>query len=155
MTGEEAGILRLWREMIGEEQPEDLSDVWAAQLGSATEQLNLDWNIINKENAAQKLAAQEKKTGSSTFFALTAQGYQNLSINVGELRRYIQQQKATIEALKKYYEAHKDEIKQKVKDYKEKTNYNSNIPKEKKQEYNKRAYLKKKEKIIFYKRLVL
>jgi hypothetical protein len=69
------------------------------------DQLNFEWSIINKENANQKLAAQEKKTGSSTFFALTAQGYQNLSINVGELRRYIQQQKATIAALKKYYEA--------------------------------------------------
>ena len=69
------------------------------------DQLALDWSIINKDNANQKLAAQEKKTGSSTFFALTAQGYQNLSINTSELRRYIQQQKATIEALKKYYEA--------------------------------------------------
>jgi hypothetical protein len=69
------------------------------------DQLALDWSIINKDNANQKLAAQEKKTGSSTFFALTAQGYQNLSINTSELRRYIQQQKAIIEALKKYYEA--------------------------------------------------
>lgn len=69
------------------------------------DQLNIEWSIINKENANEKLSAQEKKTGSSTFFALSAQGYQNLSINVGELRRYIQQQKATIEALKKYYEA--------------------------------------------------
>jgi hypothetical protein len=69
------------------------------------DQLALEWSIINKDNANQKLAAQEKKTGSSTFFALTAQGYQNLSINTSELRRYIQQQKATIEALKKYYEA--------------------------------------------------
>jgi len=69
------------------------------------DQLNIEWSIINKENANEKLAAQEKKSGSSTFFALTAQGYQNLSINTAELRRYIQQQKATIEALKKYYEA--------------------------------------------------
>ena len=69
------------------------------------QQLNLDWAIINKENAQAKLAAQEKKTGSSTFFALTSQGYQNLSINVSELRRYIQQQNATIAALKQYYEA--------------------------------------------------
>ena len=69
------------------------------------DQLNIEWSIINKQNANEKLAAQEKKTGSSTFFALTAQGYQNLSLNTSELRRYIQQQKATIEALKKYYEA--------------------------------------------------
>lgn len=69
------------------------------------QQMNVEWQIITKDNAAQKISAQEKKTGSATFFALTSQGYQNLSLNISELRRYIQQQKATIEALKKYYEA--------------------------------------------------
>lgn len=69
------------------------------------QQLNVEWTVINKDNAAQKLSSQEKKTGSSTFFALTSQGYQNLSVNVAELRRYIAQQNATIAALKKYYEA--------------------------------------------------
>jgi hypothetical protein len=43
MTGDAPAIMRLYREMIGEEAPEDLSDVWPVQLGSATEQLNLDW----------------------------------------------------------------------------------------------------------------
>ena len=45
MTGDAArqAILRLYREMIGEEVPEDLSAVWPVQLGAATEQLNLDW----------------------------------------------------------------------------------------------------------------
>ena len=43
MTGDAEGIMRLYREMIGEEQPEDLSNVWPVQLGIATEQLNLDW----------------------------------------------------------------------------------------------------------------
>lgn len=43
MTGDADAILRLYREMIGEEVPEDLSHVWPVQLGSATEALNLDW----------------------------------------------------------------------------------------------------------------
>jgi len=45
MTGDETAILALWREMIGDPEygPEDLSDVWAVQLGSHTESLNLDW----------------------------------------------------------------------------------------------------------------
>jgi predicted phage-related endonuclease len=43
MTGDTEKIMRLYREMIGEEIEEDLSDVWPVQLGSATEQLNLDW----------------------------------------------------------------------------------------------------------------
>jgi hypothetical protein len=45
MTGNEAEIIALWREMIGDPGfvPEDLSGVWPVQLGSATEQVNLDW----------------------------------------------------------------------------------------------------------------
>lgn len=43
MKGDAVAIDRLYREMIGEEQPEDLSAVWAVQLGIVTEQLNLDW----------------------------------------------------------------------------------------------------------------
>lgn len=45
MTGDEAKILDLWRELTGDPSyvPEDLSGVWAVQLGSHTESLNLDW----------------------------------------------------------------------------------------------------------------
>lgn len=43
MTGDAAGILRLWEEMTGQTQPEDLSGVWAVRLGETTEQLNLEW----------------------------------------------------------------------------------------------------------------
>lgn len=45
MTGDAEKILKLWRELVGDPAyvPEDLSDVWAVQLGSHTESLNLDW----------------------------------------------------------------------------------------------------------------
>ncbi len=45
MTGDEEKIMNLWRELVGDPAfvPEDLSDVWAVQLGSHTESLNLDW----------------------------------------------------------------------------------------------------------------
>lgn len=43
MEGNPEQILRLYLEMIGDEQPEDLSRVWPVQLGMATEQLQLDW----------------------------------------------------------------------------------------------------------------
>ena len=43
MTGDADKIMRLYREMIGEELPEDLSHVWPVRLGEATEQLQLDW----------------------------------------------------------------------------------------------------------------
>ena len=43
ITGNLEGIQRLYLEMIGALEPEDLSHVWAVQLGAVTEQLNLDW----------------------------------------------------------------------------------------------------------------
>jgi predicted phage-related endonuclease len=43
MQGDAEKVLRLYKEMIGEEQPEDLSRVWSVQLGIATEALQLDW----------------------------------------------------------------------------------------------------------------
>jgi predicted phage-related endonuclease len=45
MSGDEGKILNLWREMVGSAEfvPDDLDDVWAVQLGSFTEALNLDW----------------------------------------------------------------------------------------------------------------
>lgn len=45
MTGDEKKIMDLWRGMVGDPDymPEDLSDVWAVQLGAHTESLNLDW----------------------------------------------------------------------------------------------------------------
>lgn len=45
MTGDAEKIMNLWREMVGDPAyiEEDLSDVWAVQLGSHTEVFNLDW----------------------------------------------------------------------------------------------------------------
>lgn len=45
MTGDNDKILNLWRELVGDPAyvEEDLLDVWAVQLGSCTEALNLEW----------------------------------------------------------------------------------------------------------------
>lgn len=45
MTGDAEKILDLWRELTGDPSyvQEDLSGIWAVQLGSHTEVLNLDW----------------------------------------------------------------------------------------------------------------
>ena len=43
MTGDAEKIYRLWQEMIGEVEPENLDHVWAVRLGEATEALNLEW----------------------------------------------------------------------------------------------------------------
>jgi hypothetical protein len=41
MTGDAAAIIKLYREMLGEEKEDDLSRVWPVQLGAATEEVNL------------------------------------------------------------------------------------------------------------------
>lgn len=45
MDGDKEKILNLWRMLVGDPSyvEEDLSGVWAVQLGSLTESLNLDW----------------------------------------------------------------------------------------------------------------
>ena len=43
MGGDEAALLRLWREKRGEAEPEDLSGNLIVQLGLATEHLNRQW----------------------------------------------------------------------------------------------------------------
>ena len=64
----------------------------------------VNWIVITKDNAAEKIAELERSQGVVALFALTPQGYQNLSINVAELRRYIQQQNAVLAAVREYYE---------------------------------------------------
>src|SRR6516162_6940222 len=43
MGGDEAALLRLWREKRSEAEPEDLSSNLVVQLGAATEELNRTW----------------------------------------------------------------------------------------------------------------
>jgi hypothetical protein len=43
MGGDEAALVRLWREKRGEAEPEDLSSNLIVQLGRATEELNRSW----------------------------------------------------------------------------------------------------------------
>lgn len=44
MKGDPVAILKLYKQMIGEEQEDDLSQVWAVRLGECTEQLHLNWH---------------------------------------------------------------------------------------------------------------
>jgi hypothetical protein len=69
------------------------------------QQQPVEWAVITRENSQDKFRALEARSGSSTVFALSPQGYQNLSLNVAELRRYIEQQNSVIAAMRRYYEA--------------------------------------------------
>jgi hypothetical protein len=65
-------------------------------------QNDMKWTIITPENFQQKSAELSAK-GNVIFFALTPQGYQALSMNIAEMRKYIRQQNAVIAAYKEYY----------------------------------------------------
>ena len=69
------------------------------------DQKPMTWTVITKDNINEKIEELEAQGFEFVLFALTPQGYQNLSINIADLRRYIQQQNAIIVTLKEYYES--------------------------------------------------
>lgn len=70
----------------------------------AVNQLPVEWVVLTRDNFETKIKEIEAEGGSLVFFAISPQGYQNLSLNIAELRRYIQQQGNIIVTLKEYYE---------------------------------------------------
>lgn len=54
------------------------------------------WYVVTEENLAQFLEQFKKDNGAVAFMAVAVQGYENISTNVQELRRYILQQKSII-----------------------------------------------------------
>ena len=66
-------------------------------------QSDMKWIVLTPDNYERKIKELEAAGGSVTLFALSAQGYRNLSMNVAELRKYIQQQNSITAAYKKYY----------------------------------------------------
>ena len=65
---------------------------------------NLQWYIINSENAEEVFAKLKKKNVDPVLFGLTDEGYEALSKNFAQIRHYIQKQNLIIESYKNYYE---------------------------------------------------
>lgn len=63
------------------------------------------WIIITPENAEQVLKTLQTIGGKVAVFALTDKGYQNLSLNINDLRTYVQQLQSIIVAYEGYYSA--------------------------------------------------
>ena len=51
---------------------------------------------VTPENMEEFLERFEEESGTTVFFAISVPDYENMSMNVAELRRYINQQKALI-----------------------------------------------------------
>jgi len=64
----------------------------------------VEWVIITPENYSDVIK-DIKRRGSSSLFAVTSQGYENLSLNQADILKLIKQQKDIIDAYKLYYKA--------------------------------------------------
>lgn len=64
---------------------------------------DVDWILLTPENFEEKVAEIEATGRPVVFFALTDEGYENLSMNFSDVRAFIQQQRAIIAAYENYY----------------------------------------------------
>lgn len=53
---------------------------------------DVQWYVVTEKNLEEFLKTFEKENGPVAFMAISVRGYENLSLNVQELRRYINQQ---------------------------------------------------------------
>ena len=64
---------------------------------------NVEWILITPDNFEEKVAEIEATGRPVVFFALTDEGYENISMNFSSIRAFIQQQQAIIVAYENYY----------------------------------------------------
>lgn len=65
---------------------------------------DVEWHLITPENAEEIFTEVEENGRPVVFFSLTDKGYENLGLNMSDIRAYIQQQKTIIAAYENYYE---------------------------------------------------
>lgn len=88
----------------------------------------IEWFIITPDNAAEVYEKLAQKGRPLVLFGLTDKGYENLAMNLSDLRAFIQQKNAIIAAYDAYYieaeksieaaDAELDRIEDKVNNYK-------------------------------------
>ena len=61
---------------------------------------NVQWYVVSEKNMEEFLARVKADNGEVAFLAITPKGYENLALGIGDLRRYLLQQKEIIA----YYE---------------------------------------------------
>jgi len=62
------------------------------------------WFVITPETSQEVFAKLKNNKTSIVLFGLTDDGYQNLSINLAKIRKYLVEQHAVIKEYKLYYE---------------------------------------------------
>ena len=69
------------------------------------------WRVITPENQAQVFAELKSKNIDLVLFALTDDGYEELSVDIAQIRALIAQQRDIIVKYREYYEPKKTEEK--------------------------------------------
>jgi hypothetical protein len=69
------------------------------------------WRVITPENQAQVFAELKSKNIDQVLFALTDDGYEELSVDIAQIRALIAQQRDIIVRYREYYEPKKTEEK--------------------------------------------
>jgi len=69
------------------------------------------WRVITPENQAQVFAELKSKNIDQVLFALTDDGYEELSVDIAQIRALIAQQRDIIVKYREYYEPKKVEEK--------------------------------------------
>ncbi len=57
---------------------------------------DVEWFVVTADNVEDFLLEYQDKTGDMVFFAISVPHYENLSLNLAELRRYIEAQQGII-----------------------------------------------------------
>ena len=64
----------------------------------------VEWIVVTPDNAEKVFKDLQSSNTNVVLFAVTDEGYENLSLNIAELMKLVKQQKAIIAAYKNYYE---------------------------------------------------
>ena len=65
----------------------------------------VEWIVVTPDNIEQVFKDLEDSGQHIVLIALTSDGYEHLSLNMADLLKLVQQQRAIIAAYQKYYEA--------------------------------------------------
>jgi hypothetical protein len=63
----------------------------------------VEWVIINEENLDAKIEQLTANGQPLAMFVLTGEGYENLGLNISDIRALVQQQQEIIVAYENYY----------------------------------------------------
>lgn len=64
---------------------------------------NVEWHVVTRDNLEEKIAEFEQRGIPVAFFAVSGTGYEELSLNLNDLRSQIEQLNAIIVAYENYY----------------------------------------------------